>query len=306
MEFSGIGAVQLQNAQLLTGVIVDTNLIVISICNLHIQNQGGIAALFLCIGELEADAGYHAPSAGTNIHLQSLRSQGAFYTAGSIAIVLCLGAKAQPVIKQLCIQHIIKFCYAVAGIQTINTGYRLGIQGSCPVTQGSNPDISLFTGQSNLCFGYHRFLAVELHCIALCAVYRCPGCLIAGYGQLGIGQEFCDGNAVHIQQHIVEVARFSVEAKLNGIGRISAFIEGRIGIIGSIGIHTDMLGSICGNIESLPFSGLQAANTCGKGSCGGILFPEGNIVAGKQEGILNIFRLYIHAHCQVFALQILL
>ena len=306
MELAGVILVQLQHAQLLAGVVIHTDLAVAAVGHIHVQHQGGVVALFQCLGELEPQAGHHAPGAGADLCFHALRGEISVQIAGSVAVVLRVGAEVQPIVKQLRVQRIVKLCHAVAGIQAVNTGHGLAVQGGNAVTQGGDPDIALIAGQAHGGFADDVFFAVEDHPIAGSTLHRGPGSPVAVDGELGIRQNFSDGHAVHIQGHIVEVAGLSVEAQLHAIRRVAAFIEGGLGIVDSVGIHTDIFHRVRAQIHRHPLAGLQAGHIGGEGSGGSVRIPECHIVAAKEEVLPQMLALHIQADGQVLTLQVLL
>ena len=268
------------------------------------QDQGCIIALFLGIGELQPYTGDHAPGACSDIHGHTVAAKGTGQRFGSVSVMLCIGAEFQLIGDQIDVERIIKPCQAVTCIQSIYTGNSLGIQGGYTVTQGGNTDITLFPGKGCLVFLNDALLAVDIHTVAYRTRYGCPGGLIAGDGDDGILQRLCNGNAVHIQRHVIVVASISVEAKLNGIGRITAFVEGSFGIVGGIGIHTNILHRCRLNVEGHPLACFQTADAGGEGSCGSILRTEFHIVTGKEEIVLNMLAFHIDPNCQVLPFQV--
>ena len=195
-KFTCVAAIELQYAQLLAGIVVNTDLAVFAAGNIHIQHQGGVFTLFLCLGELEADTGNYAPGAGGDIHLQAVGSHCGGIGLGSVAIMLSIGAESQPVVKQLGIEHIVKLGHTVSCVQAVHTGDGLCVQGSHTVAHRRDADITLVTGQGHCGILHHSFFSVELDTVTGSIFHLCPGSFIAGDGQLGIRQEICNGDAV--------------------------------------------------------------------------------------------------------------
>ena len=151
----------------------------------------------------------------------------------------------------------------------------------------------------------HGFFSVDLHPVTACPLYRRPLCLIAGNGQLCIGQEICNGDAVDIQDHIVEESCFSVETKLNLAGRIAALIHIVRHTKLRIGINADFFHSICGNVEGHPLAGFQACHTGGQRLIGAVILPESQVITAKEECVFDMLAFHIDADGQIFAFHIL-